>query len=261
MIPLFLFSPSSIIEQQRREKEFAKQEAKRRIPLCVPYTPNVKWQPELNFTADSWKPLLLFPDVPPTTAANPNQSTSPGLVSPKGEWLYTVKRLPAGERLYTYYGKKKGTVLFDKEILIPAVHIDERGRWSRNPFMSYTPMETLSLRGGTKRAKGEVIVAGLGLGYQLIEVSKRVGKVTKLTLVEKSQDLVDWLYPQVKPHLQMPVDVIVGDAYQVLPKLNADVALVDIFDGYGSNNFEQRQLREACFGIDYIWCWGAAEIA
>ena len=48
-------------------------------------------------------------------------------------------------------------------------------------------------------------VAGLGLGYQLIEISKRP-QVTRLTLVEKSRSIVDWLLPVITPHLGRPLD-------------------------------------------------------
>ena len=84
--------------------------------------------------------------------------------------------------------------------------------------------------------------------------------MTKLTLVEKSQDLVDWLYPRIKPHLGMEVEVIVGDAWHVLLNMEADVALVDIFENSGGNDWEQSKLRRLCLGIKYIWCWGTASM-
>jgi len=52
--------------------------------------------------------------------------------------------------------------------------------------------------------------------------------------------------------------VIVGDAYEVLPTLSADVALVDIFPSYGGNEAAMMQLRKRCPKIKKMWGWGTA---
>jgi len=75
-------------------------------------------------------------------------------------------------------------------------------------------------------------------------------------LIEKSQELVDWVLPKILPHLGRPLtEVIVGDAHRVLPTLQADVALVDIFPNYGNNAWYQ-----PCPQIGHIWCWGGASV-
>jgi spermidine synthase len=122
--------------------------------------------------------------------------------------------------------------------------------------MSITPMEMLSLRPGTRMARGDVIIGGLGLGHQLIEVSKRP-QVRRLVLVEKSQGLVDFMMPAIAPHLHRPVDVVVGDAYEVIPQMYADVALIDIYPKYGRNRYLCNKLKAASPGIKKFWCWGA----
>lgn len=177
--------------------------------------------------------------------------------SPDGKWCYAHTLLPRGTTLEIYNGRQRGTVMFDEDVEIPSLY--ERPR-TRTPWMSLTPMEYLSLRGGTRRAKGHVIVAGFGLGHQFIEVMNRK-QVTHVTIVEKSEELVDWLLPQVLKHTRKPgprITVTIGDAMEVLPRLTADVALVDIFEGYGHNDIEQTKLRRTCKSIEYVWCWGAA---
>lgn len=256
----FLFDPSFVAAQKRRNEEAKK----RRLKAAVPWTPDIKWQPELNIQATTYEVRNLFPECPVRGAPpDPNAHAEPGVISPCGEWLYGLQQLPAGTPLNTWRGSRIGTVMFDGPVLIPTIHQAHRtgGGWRNynGPWMSQTPAEMISMRGGTKLAKGHTVIAGLGLGYQLIEVSKRK-KVTKLTLVETSAGLVSWILPRVRPHLGCEIDVIVGDAYQVLPKLTADVALVDIFDTYGHNDEDQRRLRESCFSIGHIWCWGTARI-
>lgn len=256
MIPMFLMSSeliSQIEEQQKKEVE-------RRLRTCGAWNP-AKWVEEMNVQGFTYKPLELFPDVKWSGECWPGSLEVGQYVdSPCGRWRYAVKRLERGEMLATYSagGRKRGTVLFDTAVRIPALYDNPMNRgWSQLPWMSITPMEILSLRLGTRRAKGDVIVAGLGLGHQLIEVSKRKS-VLGVTLVERDRSLVDWLYPRIKEHLGCPVDVVVGDAYEEIPKMEADVVLLDIFRSYGGNNDERDRLVRKCrpgqFG--FVWAWG-----
>jgi hypothetical protein len=258
MIPSFLLSN----HQLRMMKDRKKREVERRIPLAVPWDPEMKWDPELNIQAKTYKVFSLF-KVPHSNSPDPHFVKPENLIlSPDKNFCYYEVRIPRGTMLLTMNGRNKGDVLFDGPVTIPKIHDRERwsgGGWNCEPWMSQTPMEVMTLRVGTKRAKGNVIVAGLGLGHQLIEVSKRK-QVKKLTLVEQSQELVDWLLPRITPHLQCGIEVVVGDAYRVMPKMRADVALVDIFRSYGSNSWERDKLRDSCRGIDFIWAWGSSDV-
>ncbi len=95
--------------------------------------------------------------------------------------------------------------MWDGPVSIPALHERlsyNKDHWDQVPWMSLTPMEMMTMRHGTKRARGRVIVAGLGLGHQLIEVSKRK-QVKEIVLVEKSQELVDWILPRTNASADM----------------------------------------------------------
>lgn len=248
-LPAFLFTP----EQLKRMEEAQAREVIRRLQIAEPWTDDIRWAPEMTIKAKTFKMRSLF-NVKTIRNDDINSATMSQVVqSPKKNFVYAEKLLKRGDMLETASGRRKGTVLFDQDIAIPCIHEVSRGSgWNRTPWMSITPMEVLTLRTGTRLARGNVIVAGLGLGYQLVEVSKR-SKVKEITLVEKSQELVDWLLPRIEPHLARPIKVIVGDAYKVLPKLEADVALVDIFPSYGFNEFSP-----PCAGIKKVWCWGGA---
>ncbi len=125
--------------------------------------------------------------------------------------------------------------------------------------MSLTPAELMTLRPGTRMAKGHTIIAGLGLGHQLIEVAKRL-PVKRVTVVELDEELADWIMPVIRPHLRKKVDVVIGDAYEVIPKLKGDVALIDIFPGYGDGFRRVEELRRASPGIKKFWGWGTSEM-
>ncbi len=265
---MFLMDPSirdAMVRNRRAEVEA-------RIKHAVPWDPKAKWDKELCFQASTYEVLDLFPDLkpgPPGASSAEIWQCGPDFYeeSPCGRWRYAKMTLRRGKGLWTAYGKERGDVFFDDDVALPGVFqrphpwgplTEPSHLWacSERPYMSMTPMEVISLRPGIRRAKGDVIIAGLGMGYQLIEVSKRK-KVTSLRLIEISRGLVDWLFPVIEPHLGCEVEIIVGNVYEVLPELEADVALIDVFTRYGGNAYERDRLRKRCPGIGYIWAWGA----
>lgn len=254
-IPFYLLSDQEREWRRQRHERMLE----RRLPLCKPWDQITRFEKELNVKASTFTPLNLFPELAVSDEENPHvilKNKKARALSPSKTWMYCLKRVPKGYMLDLAIGGKSGNVIFDDDIAVPCVH--EMAQHSNAPWMSITPQELLSLRPGTRRAKGSVIIAGLGLGHQLIEVSKRK-QVTKLTLVERSQELVDWLLPRILPHVDKRfrnnLKVVVDDAYKAVPKMKADVALIDIFSSYGWNDFNR---AGPCPNIKTIWCWGSA---
>lgn len=253
----FGFPEFLMTDKQRewRDRQHREAVARRLSPLnLVEWTPDLKWIPELNLSANSYQAHVrhLF-EVKPTDAVSPGQiPESSRVYSRDKQWFYCERIFPRGYILDTLCGRKRGTVMFDDDVVIPSLHEEARS-WTNQPWMSLTPMEMFTLRAGTRFAKGHVVVAGLGLGHQLVEVSLRK-QVRCITLVERSDSLVNFILPQLKRFLGHPVDaVIVGDARKVVPEsCVADVALVDIFSGYGGNDFPK------CPNVGKVWCWGSA---
>ncbi len=246
-------SPAKRKADAARRKKQLKQRAKK----AVDWDSQVKFEPELEFKADTYPVRRLF-KVKPLEGPDIREAKKSQLViSPDGEWAYCEKRLSAFTELSTAYGRQRGTVVFDGPVLIPALHrkitYGNSSEWERSPWMSTTPMELLTLRPGVRFAKGRTIVAGLGLGHQLIEVSRRK-QVKELVLVEISQQLVDWILPAIKPHLECEVEVVVGNAFKLIPEMTADAALIDIFFSYGGNVFPR------CPNINKVWCWGSQSL-
>ena len=237
----------------------------RRLGECIPWSPATPWRHELNFQAASYKVMEVFPGVAASDA--PVHLLEPGqfVDSPGGQFRYCVRIQRRGRPMLTWWGSQVGTVIFDDDVIIPALYErrpeDEPGPgpWNQAPWMSLTPAELMTLRPGTRMAKGKVVIAGLGLGHQLIEVSKRL-QVKRLVLVEVNQELVDWLLPAIKKHVRKPLEVVVGDAYEVIPRLAADVALIDIFPGYGDGYQKVAELARASPRIKKFWGWGTSEM-
>lgn len=213
-----------------------------------------QFEPMLVLRGSSYNPFRLFKVKPSEIRDKPDTSLSVrdriDVLSPEGGFRYTEVVLPRGEMLRTIQGNRRGRVAFDADIIIPRINAaDRNGGFKRDPWMSITPMEAFTQRGGLRRAKGHVVIAGLGMGWLLEHVARRK-QVSQVTLVEVSQELLDWVLPRLDLG-NMALDVICGDARIEVPKLDADVALADIWMGYGGNTFP------SCPNIPYVWCWGS----
>jgi len=171
-----------------------------------------------------------------------------------GRWRYAIRNLPAGSCLSVFQGSRQGRIVFDGDVLVPGIWRKSYDGYGSNPVMSITPMEVWSLSPGVRAAKGHVVVAGLGLGWSLLAISRK-RTVNRITLVERDADLLGEVYPRIEPLLgKAEVEVLVDDAERLVPTMKADVAVVDIADDYGSNTFPR------CPHVGRVWVWGAANL-
>jgi len=217
----------------------------------------MKWQPEMAIDADSFNKWVeefkLFPDLEP---AQP-QSAGQQRIESKDKSFYYVHQLVDGATLIdTVYTNKKGVVVFTGPVVGPTL-LEEKKSWQsfgENVWAGLMPFEWFTLRGGIRAAKGHTVVGGLGLGVQLIMISRKK-TVKKVTVVERSKVIIDWLFPQIQPKLgSCEVEMVFGDAEKLVPKMSADVAVIDIFKSYGSNEFPR------CPDIGRVWVWGSSVV-
>ena len=244
------------------QKQQIFEEYQRRMRSCVPWSPAMTWTPELNLIGESFETLNVFPELAPSDAPVDQLNPAERADSPGKQFRYCVRLHRAGRKLMTWFGDRTGSVIFDSDVRIPAIYQclpGQPGVWSEAPWMSLTPAEILTLREGTRLAKGRVVIGGLGLGHQLIEVSKRLA-VKEIVLVELSQELVDFYLPRVRPLIKKRLTVLVGDAFQIIPTLSADVALLDMFPAYGGNEAATRALASRSPKIKKMWGWGSATL-
>lgn len=250
-IPFFLETP----ELRKIRQERQKQEIKRRLGECVDWFPKIPYDEELNIRGKSYQPKSLFEVKPSKNHPNTEKDKSCFVLSPSKRFCYFEIVIPKGKKLVTCYGRRQGTVLFDSNIRIPALYERDQyssyREWRESPWMSYTPMEFMTLRCGTRFAKGTTVIGGLGMGHQLEEVAKRK-QVKKIIVVERNEELVDWIWPQLDlGGRDDDVEFIIGDAKEEIPKLEADAALIDIYRSYGGNKFPY------CPNIRKVWVWGS----
>lgn len=244
---------AKIIKQCRETYKEALKEALSYEP--EPWDPNAKFKKFSLIDAKSyeaWQAEYQLADVPKTKC---NVNAPEHRIDIPGTDVYYARVIfPKGEGLSIAQGKRRGLIMFSRAVVVNMLRRHKRD-WERRDdvWMSFTPMEVFTLRPGIKKARGHTVVAGLGMGYQLIQVTRKK-TVKEVTVVEIDKDLVKWVKPRIKGKLGgCKVNWVVGDAKDVLPTLTADVALVDIFRDYGGNWFAPK-----CPNIKTIWVWGAA---
>ena len=244
------------------QKQQIVEEYQRRMRSCVPWSPAMTWTPEPNLIGETFKTIDVFPEPAPSDAPVDELNPAERADSPNREFRYCIRLHRAGRQLMTWFGDRTGSVIFDSDVRIPAIYQclpGQPGVWNQAPWMSLTPAEILTLREGTLLAKGRVVIGGLGLGHQLIEVSKRL-QVKEIVLVELSQELVDFYLPRIRPLIKKRLTVLVGDAFKIIPTLSADVALLDMFPAYGGNEPATRELARRSPKIKKVWGWGTATL-
>lgn len=254
-----------VVELTAEQRSHAEADLRRRLSSCIPWSRRLEWRPELNIQAAGYPTVNLFAEVRASAREVDELREGEYVDSPGGQFRYALRLHRRGLALPTWWGRRLGSVVFDGDIEIPILFERQRpdGPWRRFPWMSLTPAELLTLRPGTKLGRGRVIVAGLGLAHQLIEVGKR-NAVTELIVIERSRELVEMIMPRamavLAEHGRTEVRVLGGDAFRLLPTLEADVALIDVFPAYGDNRVAMAELRRRCRTIGTLWDWGASAL-
>jgi hypothetical protein len=257
-VPIFLLSPevrNAILEDERRKHEALVQSLVSQ-PVQK-WHRDMKWAPLLHIEAKSYEPFVprLF-DVP-TVGPFSNDSAERF-----GDWGYQHIVLPKHHPLFTCLGARMGHVVFDDDVVIPRL-------WKFNSsevWMSMTPMEMLSQRPGFSKARGRVMVGGLGMGWALREILTRKS-VTSVTVVERCEDILNWfgyrLVEQLEAESGKQIVVLNGDAFEEASARFAehDSFIFDIWQGYGTARRDKRWRklsdRAACCKKQ-AWAWGAS---
>jgi len=104
------------------------------------------------------------------------------------------------------------------------------------PIMTDTWMEQATNREFVRQARGDVLVAGLGIGMVLMAIQDKE-EVTSITVVEKEQEVIDLVKPQLP--LKDWVTVVHSDIFEFQTKMNYDVIYFDIWDSICADNWEQ----------------------
>lgn len=112
-------------------------------------------------------------------------------------------------------------------------------------MMSDTPMERNTNRNFIKKANGDVLIFGLGLGTIILPLLDAT-EVKSITVVELYQDLIDVVYPILKRRDKSnKLTVVQGDCFEyhnVLPKKMFDCVYGDIWISICVDNYDEMKL-------------------
>jgi hypothetical protein len=125
--------------------------------------------------------------------------------------------------------------------------------------MSDTPAEKRDHLEFISRAKGHILINGLGLGYA-VEACGRKSSVQRITVIEKSSDVLLLSKQHYLNKYPDKVEIIHADAFTWTPPKGAryDAVWHDIWNHIGSDNLkEMDQLHQKYKGIsDWQGSWG-----
>lgn len=196
-------------------------------------------------------------------------------LSPERNWCYRNLILPAGTALAVHGEDLDGKVVWDGDVVIPALsemHVgnngvsfskkvdEERRICEGRIWMSLTPSERISLRRGIQMARGKVVVGGLGLGWFLRKISLKA-EVEEIIVVERSKELLDWFGYELCRDCPNVSNVICDDVYRHLGRHGGQTMhLLDIWAEQEDVARDMRfQIAQRRFGRR-IWGWGSERV-
>ncbi|HII95189.1 MAG TPA: hypothetical protein HA367_05605 [Candidatus Methanofastidiosum sp.] len=134
----------------------------------------------------------------------------------------------------------------------------------RTVVMSNTPDEISDFMSFVYRAKGSVLVNGLGLGV-LLKALLNKPEVTDITVIELSEDVIKLVAPTYQTDNR--VTIIHGDAFTYKPPIDKkyDAVWHDIWDYICGDNLEEMKKLHRKYGkrskYQESWCRDRCELA
>jgi len=152
----------------------------------------------------------------------------------RGRFRIEHKKLSAGSKIPVvsfrqalFEGKwRPQSVSFEKDIVVSQLHDKENGMWMSTSLQELAQMEPF-----LRRAKGTVLVGGLGLGC-IAHLLVRKPEVYRVIVVEREKDLIKLVQPQIDSR----VEVILGDLFNEVKQVRPgefDAAFIDIWQTTG----------------------------
>lgn len=133
------------------------------------------------------------------------------------------------------------------------------------PVMSDTPDEYRDHFEAIYRATGHVLLNGLGIGCVLqCCAEKRKPRVTKITVIEKSEDVIALVGPHYEEKYGDRIEIIHADAFEYKPPKGVRYGMVwhDIWNDMCEDNLPQMHKLHRKYGrrTDWQGSWGRTRI-
>lgn len=144
-------------------------------------------------------------------------------------------------------GPRFGHCRFNNVVYVPKITEDGE------VWMSLTPFEILTQRPGLKKARGNVLVGGLGMGWFAKRCCERK-QVTSVTVIEKDPSIVEHFkfeHPKLKK-------IVCSDVW-LADFSKYDSILLDIWKSYGWAE-GTKELLDLKAKYKNVWAWGDVQL-
>ena len=136
-------------------------------------------------------------------------------------------------------------------------------------MMSNTPMEKRTSAEFVSNAEGDVLICGLGIGLVILPLLESE-KVKSITVVEKYQDVIDIVLPQIKGYdTENKLTVVCEDCFKFKTDNRFDTVFIDIWANINSDIYKEEMkplkrkyrnlLREGRQTMDNVYVWAERE--
>lgn len=106
-------------------------------------------------------------------------------------------------------------------------------------MMSNTPMEKRTSADFVINAKGDVLICGLGIGLVIMPLLENK-EVKSITVIEKYQDVIDCVLPQIKKYdTTNKLTVICEDCFEFKTDKKFDTIFIDIWANINSDIYKE----------------------
>lgn len=143
------------------------------------------------------------------------------------------------------------SVTWDKPVSIPVLLDSE----DHCVWISLSPSEGVTQRAGITRARGDVLMGGLGMGWLARRVLERK-QVKSLTVYDTNEDVLDFFGQPLLEEFSDRLELVHGDVYAAQHS-NYDRVLLDVWSVYADSKYDKR-LKELLMKIpsSAVWAWG-----
>lgn len=108
--------------------------------------------------------------------------------------------------------------------------------------MSNTSMEKRTSADFVINAEGDVFICGLGIGLVIMPLLEKKS-VKTITVVEKYQDVIDIVLPQIQDYdKENKLNVICDDCFEYIPEKKYDTIFIDIWAYINSDVYKEEML-------------------
>ena len=155
---------------------------------------------------------------------------------------------------YRQNGKATGAAGFDGPVQVPVL---APIRDVSDVVMSLTPNEVLTCRGGVRRARGRVLMGGLGLAWMARQVLARE-QVESLVVVDNDEATIEFFRKQLLAEHPDRVRLVHGDFYEYEQEHGDefDRFLIDIWDDLAGAGWDPKLDDVIDRREGQVWFWG-----